>query len=232
MKLPLTVFFATVIAVAQPAPSLSDGDRSQIQNLVGQYAQALGGCRAAEFADLFAPETGAFASTVRGRMVGRERLIKLVESERQCTTPQTAKGKAGAARPAPTPTLEVTPTGVRGIVSLGTAEYEDEYVKTPQGWRFASRTVLTTPEKAAGLDAAGIIAIQRLGGAKLGDHYEPDANGISRLITSGVRVNVTGDQVTGKAYLQDGRYDEQVYEKTGPGQWRVKSSTHVPAAAR
>ena len=46
---------------------------------MGQYAQALSGCRAAEFADLFVPETGYFASGFRGLMVGRERLIALVE---------------------------------------------------------------------------------------------------------------------------------------------------------
>jgi hypothetical protein len=227
-------FFSSVLAVAQTPPSLSDTDRSEIQALVAKYAQALGACRAEEFADLFAPQTGAFASTVRGRMMGREQLIKLVESERQCTAPAAAKGgapKAGAARPAPTVQLEVTAVGVHGIATVTGAEYQDEYLKTPQGWRFASRTVLTTAEKNAGLDAAGLLAIQKLAGAKLADHYEPDQNGVSRLITSGVRVTVKGEEVTGKAYLADGSYDDQVYEKTG-GQWRVKSSTHVAAGSR
>ena len=49
---------------------------------------------------------------------------------------------------------------------LGTAEYQDEYVKTAQGWRFASRTVIIAAEKAAGLDARGMLAIQRLGGER------------------------------------------------------------------
>ena len=51
-------------------------------------------------------------------------------------------------------------------------------------------------------------------------------------MTSGVKVSVSGDQVTGRAYLKDGTYDDQVYEKLGPGEWRVKSSTHVPAGTR
>jgi hypothetical protein len=228
------LFLVATSTRAQPTASLSDDDRSAIQALVAQYAGALGGCRATEFADLFAPQTGAFASTVRGRMVGREQLIKLVESERQCTAPPAAnKGgaKAGAARPAPTVALEVTPNGVRGIATVTGAEYQDEYVKTPQGWRFASRTVLTTAEKNAGLDAAGLVAIQKVAGVTLADHYEPDQNGVSRLITSGVRVTVTADQVTGMAYLADGSHDDQVYEKTGPAQWRVKSSSHVAAGA-
>jgi hypothetical protein len=230
------VFFAALFvpasAFAQPATTLSAGDRSAIQALVAQYAQALGACRAAEFADLFVPQTGAFASGFRGRMVGRERLIALVESERQCVAPPSdGKAKAGAARPTPTVALDVTSGSVRGLVSLGTTEYQDEYAKTPQGWRFASRTVVIASEKAAGLDAPDMLAIQRLGGATLGDHYEPDQNRVQRLMTSGIRLTVSSGQVTGRAYLRDGTYNDEVYEKLGPGEWRVKSSTHVPEGA-
>jgi hypothetical protein len=229
----LTAVFAGTPAMAQTATSLSTDDRSAIQALMTQYSQALSGCRAADFADLFVPETGYFASGFRGRMVGREQLIALVQSERQCVAPT---AKAGATRPGggsgPTVALEVTASGVRGIASLGTSEYQDEYVKTPQGWRFGSRTVIMAAEKAAGLDAQGILAIQRLGGARLGDHYEADQNGVPRLMTSGVKVNVSGDQVTGRAYLKDGTYNDEVYEKFGPGAWRVKSSAHMPEGTR
>jgi hypothetical protein len=218
----LAALLAGNCAFAQP--SLSAEDQTAIQALVGQYAQTLGGCRAAEFADLFAPGTGAFASGFRGRMVGRERLIALVESERQCVAPPPpdGKAKAGSTRPAPTAALTATASGARGLVSLGTAEYQDEYVKTPQGWRFASRTVVVAAEKAAGLDAPDMLAIQRLGGANLGDHYEPDQNGVQRLMNSGVKIGVTGAQVTGRVYLKDGTFTDVVYEKLGPGQWRVK----------
>ncbi len=233
----LAALFAGASAIGQSPASLTTEDRSAIQALMSQYAQALSGCRAAEFADLFVPETGYFASGFRGRMVGRKRLIALVESERQCVAPRdNGKAKGKATRPGgangPSVALEVTASGVRGIANLGTAEYQDEYAKTPQGWRFASRTVIVAAEKAAGLDARGMLAIQHLGGAKLGDHYEPDQNGVARLMTSGVKITASGSQVTGRAYLEDGTYNDQVYEKLGPGEWRVKSSTHVPQRTR
>jgi hypothetical protein len=219
-------------AVAQPASSLTADDRTAIQALMTLYAKALFGCHAMDFADLFVPETGYFASGFRGHMVGRERLIALVESELQCVTPS---GTAQPARPGgttgPTVVIDVTPSGVRGVANLGAAEYQDEYAKTPQGWRFASRTVIIAAEKAAGLDAGALVAIQRLGGSKLGDYYEPDKNGVARLMTAGVRVSVSGDQVNGRAFLKDGGYDDQVYEKSAAGEWRVKSSTHVPGKA-
>ena len=123
--------------------------------------------------------------------------------------------------------LVVTPSGVRGVANLGTAEYQDEYTKTASGWRFASRTVLIAAEKTAGLDARELLAIGALGGARLGDRYEPDQNGVSRLMTSGVRITVSGTDVTGRAFLQAGGYDDEVYEKLAPGRWRVKSSVHV-----
>lgn len=226
----LATFFAGDAAIAQPAPALSADDRASIQALMAQYAGALSGCRAAEFADLFVPDVGYFASGFRGRMVGREQLVALVESERHCVSPS---GKAAAPRPGgatgPTVTIDTSAGGVRGVADLGNAEYQDEYVKTPQGWKFASRTVILAAEKAAGLDARGMLAIQRLGGANLGGHYEKDQNGVPRLMTAGVKISVSGNQVTGRAYLKDGSYDDQVYEKTGPGEWRVKSTTHVAA---
>jgi len=137
---------AALITSAAAQSAITGDDRAAIQALAAQYAQALSGCRAAEFADLFTP-TGAFVSGFRGRMVGRDRLIALVESERQCTAPN---AKAGAARPggaAPNVAIEVTATSVRGLIAAGTAEYQDEYVKTPQGWKFASRTVVIAAEK-------------------------------------------------------------------------------------
>ncbi len=229
----LAAFILGGSAFAQPAINLSADDRSAIQALMGQYSQALTGCKAAEFAGLFVPETGYFASGFRGVMVGREKLIALIESERQCVVPG---GKLLAPRPGgangPTVAIDVTGGVVHGITMAGNTEYQDEYVKTAQGWRFASRTVITAAEKGAGLDARGVLAIQRLGGANIGDHYEPDQNGHPSLMTSGVKVSISGDQVTGRAYLKDGSYDDQTYEKLGSGEWRLKSSVHVPAAAQ
>jgi len=218
----VAAFLAAGSGAAQ-AQSLTAEDKTAIQGLSASYAQALSACKAEEFADLFVPGTGAFASGFRGRMVGREKLVLLVQSERHCT------GEAPA-RPAgnpPTVVIEPTASGVHGVVSLGAAEYQDEYVKTSKGWRFASRTVVIAAEKTAGLDASGMLAIQKLGGANLGDFYAPDPKGVSRLLTSGVRITAKDNEVTGRAFLKDGSYDDVVYEKTSAGQWAVKSSTHA-----
>ena len=67
--------------------SLTPQDRAEIQELTARYARALGACAAEEYADLFAPDTGYFASNIRGEVVGRDRLMALVRSERHCTTP-------------------------------------------------------------------------------------------------------------------------------------------------
>jgi hypothetical protein len=225
--------FAILATAAQAQANLSADDKAAIQALTASYLEALSQCRAEAFADLFVPGTGYFASGFRGHFVGREQLILLVQSERHCTAPA---GTAQAARPGganvPAVAIEVTPGGVHGTADLGTAEYQDEYAETPQGWRFASRTVLIAAEKAAGLGAADLLAIHRLGGAKLGEHYVADQNGVDRLLNVGVQVTVKDGEVTGRAYLKDGGYDDQVYEKVGPTQWRLKSSTHVAAEAR
>jgi hypothetical protein len=216
-------------AVAQTPRTLTAADESAIRALGASYSSTLAQCRAEDYADLFVPGTGYFASGFRGRMVGREKLLALVQSERHCL----ASAAAPAARPGgaspPAVVLEATASGARGVTTLGTAEYQDEYAKTPDGWRFASRTVILAAEKAAGIEARDLLAIERLSGNKLGDFYEAGADGAQgRLLTSGVRVGVSGTEVTGRAYLKDGGYNDEVYEKVGPGEWRVKSSVHVP----
>jgi hypothetical protein len=228
------VLWLSASVSAQAQAPLTPDDRTEIQALVTGYAQALAACRAEEYAELFAPGTGSFASGFRGQVVGRERLVALVQSERHCTAPA---GAAPAVRPGdssgPVVALEVTSTGVRGVADLGAAgQYQDEYVKTSNGWRFQSRTVLTPAEKAAGLDAEEMLAIHRLAGADVGDHYVADQNGVQRLRTSGVAISVAAGAITGRAYLKNGGYYDDVYERVGPGQWRIKSRTFVPAAAR
>ena len=226
----VAVLLLSTSASAQ-VPALTPDDTSAIQALVTGYARALAACRAEEYADLFAPDIGYFASGIRGQVVGRERLIALVQSERQCTAPA---GAAPNTRPGgatgPTVSLEVTSTGVHGFADLGGAgQYQDEYVKTPKGWRFRSRTVLTPAEKAAGLDANEMLAIHRLAGSELGDYYVADQNGVKRLRTSGVAIAVSTGAITGHAYLKNGGYYDDVYEKISPGQWRIKSRTFVAA---
>jgi hypothetical protein len=229
---------AFTLALALGAPVLaqspakpSDADAAAIQELVASYARTLMGCQAKEYANLFAPGTGSFASGFRGHMVGQDRLAKLVESERHCIAPPPG-GPTAAPRPGgangPTAVLEVLPSGnVRGVAALGGAgQYEDEYVKTPNGWRFQSRTVITPAEKAAGLDGADLLAIWRLAGTDTIDFYSPDQNGVPRLRTSNVAVNIVNGAVTGRAFTKDGGYSDDVYEKVA-GQWRIKSRTKV-----
>lgn len=219
-------------AVSSAQIQLGTDDRGAIRQLMTAYAQALADCRAEDFADLFVPGTGYFASGFRGHIVGRERLIDLVESERHCLaaadSPQ--RGRPGGAG-GPAVEIRADASGVYGVADLGTAEYQDEYARTPAGWRFASRTVIVAAEKAAGLDARSLLALQRLGGDELGDYYVPDDSGVPRLRTSGVAVSVTGSEVSGRAYLRDGGYRDEVYERTAAGEWRVGSSTyHAPGS--
>ena len=65
----IAVLLAATCATAQ-AQSLTADDRAAIQELSASYMKALFGCKAEEFADLFVPDTGSFASGFRGRMVG------------------------------------------------------------------------------------------------------------------------------------------------------------------
>ncbi len=139
---------ATALAVVTtPAQTpLSEGDRTEIQQLSEKYLRTLNACAAEQYADLFAP--GAyFESTFRGRIEGRAKLIELVRSERHCQPGATPR-QGGAAVPV---TIDVTADGVRGeaVLANSAGAYQDRYVKTPGGWRFQSRSVLTPQELAA-----------------------------------------------------------------------------------
>ena len=224
----ISIILISMSAAAQAPQAVTPQDRTEIQALVTGYARTLGACAASEYADLFA-DTGYFASGFRGQVAGRERLIAMVQSERQCITPAATPP---AARPGPTVVLEATPSGVRGIADLGGAgQYEDEYVKTPKGWRFAARTVITPAEKAAGLDAAAMIAIRRLAGGPqdMEDYWPAGQDGVKRFRSAGVVIGVSSGTVTGRVYLKDGGYYDDVYEKSAQGYWRFKSRAYVPA---
>ena len=150
MRIMLTCIGAMLASVcAQAQVSVTAADRDEIQSLAAQYAKALGSCDAKAFADLFESESGFFASGFRGKVEGRERLVALVESERHClaANPDGSRGRPGAAN-VPTVSLETNSAGFFGLIDLGAAgQYQDEYVRTPAGWRFASRTVVTPAEK-------------------------------------------------------------------------------------
>jgi SnoaL-like protein len=240
MRIACLLSVATLLAVpASPALSaqstLTPQDRAEIQELSAKYARTLGSCAAEEYADLFAPDTGYFASNIRGEVVGRERLIALVRSERHCVAPPPqASGNTNAApRPVPTVAIEISSTGPTGRADLGekVGRYDDEYVKTPKGWRFKSRTVMTAQELAAGLTVQDVRAIRRLAGTDLGqfdDVYVAGADGVKRFRTSGVAMGLSQEGVTGRAFLKKngGHYDD-VYVKTAEGGWRFKSRVYV-----
>jgi hypothetical protein len=229
---------AAAAAPAQDRAVLTAQDRTEIQGLVAGYARALGACAAEEYADLFAPQTGYFASNIRGEVTGRERLIALVRSERHCNPSGGLANPAGAAganaRPANVPTVvvEATATGATGRADLGNAgSYEDDYVKTPNGWRFRSRTVVSRQEQEMKLTAREIAAIRRLAGTELGlfdDVYVTGTDGVRRFRSSGVAMGLSPEGVTGRAVLKNdgGRYDD-VYERSPQGGWRFKSRTYV-----
>lgn len=214
----------SVMAAAQSSPPAEDV--RAIEDLAARYLETLGGCDAAGFADLFVPETGYFASGFRGQMVGRDALIGLVESERHCEQPNASQTQN---RTTPAVEIEVTADGVHGVVELGPqiGRYEDEYSKTPAGWRFASRTVITRAELDAGLSAHDLAAINALGGPHPGANYV-ERNGRRLLMSVGVAVAVQDGKITGRAYQADGSHFADVYEKTAEGRWRIVSRTHVP----
>ena len=225
----IAVMVCATSTAGQTPQAVTAQDRAEIQGLVSGYAKALGSCAASEYADLFVPDTGYFASGFRGHVVGRERMIAMVQSERQCIAPA---GGAPAARPGngPTVVIDVTPAGVFGIADLGAAgHYEDEYVKTSKGWRFAGRTVITPAEQAAGLNAKEMLAIRSLarGPQDAEDFWVAGQDGVKRFNSSGVVIRVAAGSVNGRVYLKDGGYYDDVYEKTAQGHWRFKSRTFV-----
>ena len=238
MKNPIRLLsaFVGVVMIAMPGPAaaqathggtatLTDRDRAEIQDLVSHYASALGSCAAEEFADLFAPVTGSFASGFRGEIVGHDKLVALVQSEPHCatTTPGRPAGKG------PVVVITESAEGVIGVADLGAAgHYEDVYVKTPKGWRFQSRNVITKKEADTHFTSKDFIAVRRLAGTDLGvfdDVYRDTPVG-RRLRSSGVVVNVTPEGATGRAYLRgDGGHYDDVYVRTATG-WRFKSRSY------
>jgi hypothetical protein len=232
LSLQAMLVFASCLAHAQT--SVTAEDRAEIQSLAARYSQALGSCDADGFAHLFAPESGFFASGFRGKVVGRERLVALVESERHCLAPN-PEGTRGrpVGQNVPAVSLETGSGGVFGVVDLGAVgQYEDEYVRTATGWRFASRTVVTQAERAAGLDAREMTAIRALSAdLPASDRYVDGENGKPRFMSSGVVIRVDAGLVGGRVHLDGGAYYDDVYERTAPHEWRVKARELVPAGA-
>jgi hypothetical protein len=133
--------------------ALTDQDRAEIRQLSDNYVTFLDGCKAAEYAGLFAAD-GSFISGPRGTMTGPEKLAGLVNSERFCQ-PGAAPRTGGTMSHAFSKiTIDATPDGASGKVYLpgrdantSGGHYEDRYVKTSGGWEFKSRTYLSPKEE-------------------------------------------------------------------------------------
>jgi hypothetical protein len=238
---------------AQINSTLSDQDRAEIRALSVTYRQALFGCKAAEYADLFATPGGYFGSSSRGEVRERDALMEMVVSYDRChqgpstpasTEPGTAPPVAGnAGSPFPPPVVEPAPEGARARIvnSRGGGYYDDVYVKTPKGWRFKSRNVVSDAELQARLTTQDFIEIRELAGDDHG-HYEnlygksEEDIGLRgsvkdpRFRTSGLRLTPAPNGVHGLAYLRgNGGHYEDLYVKTPQG-WRIQERKYVPPA--
>jgi len=128
------------------APALTAMDYIEIRKLVAGYAYGLdgGGDNGYKYADLFAPDALVF-----GRVSGRENIANLARPEphgpqyvRHFLTnvliEPTAEGASGKQYLA---VIDIAENGKPTSIFLG-GRYEDTYVKTPQGWRFKTRTLV------------------------------------------------------------------------------------------
>lgn len=140
-------FSRPVVLDAQRTAAIALGvdDYNQIRQLVASYAFGLdgGGRDGYEYADLFAPG----AVFVRPPTTGRDNLAKLALEQ--------PHGPIYTRHFITNILIESTPSGVTGkqyLVVIDVPEkpgqtgsvfvaghYEDQYVKTPQGWRFQRR---------------------------------------------------------------------------------------------
>jgi hypothetical protein len=146
-------------------------DYFEIQQLVAKYARAIDTCsnNGYDYADLFAPD-GYFAPEVNGKVgnkaQGREALAAVSGGgSRGCKN--VGWIRQGVKHLYVNHIIEPTPEGAKGsvdmlMIGLGgdpykihhEGYYEDTYVKTPQGWRFASR-VHHVPEGGTAGQAGG-----------------------------------------------------------------------------
>ena len=132
--------------------ALTDGDRAAIRQLSDNYVTYLDGCKASEYAALFTAD-GSFISGPRGVMTGREKLASLVTSEPYCK-PGAPPRAAAMSHAFSKITIDAAPDGASGKVYLpgreaGTSggHYEDRYARTPEGWKFKSRTYFSPNEE-------------------------------------------------------------------------------------
>jgi hypothetical protein len=141
-----------------PKPmTLTAMDYIEIEQLVAMYSRALDTCanNGYDYADLYTPD-GVFAPTINGkpgpRFEGRDRLAE-ASGGGKLGCRNVGWIEQGVRHLYPNHVITPTPTGAVGIVDMlmigvggdpnkieYDGYYDDVYVKTPQGWRFKSRT--------------------------------------------------------------------------------------------
>jgi hypothetical protein len=149
-------------AAALQTSTLTAQDREDIQALVARYQAALSSCASQEYASLFVPDGVFISDDFRGKrhremygpnggkLVGRAKLAELVDTEDFCL--DKSRKRASSSSTPPHVAIVPAPGGARGTIQLANnGRYEDEYVKTPEGWRFkVRRVVMPTPTGAGG----------------------------------------------------------------------------------
>jgi len=220
----------------QASGALPSAEREAIELLNARYALALGTCDAEKYAELFAEPDGWFASGSRGQVQGHAKLAEMIRSY-NCMYSESGDAPPHAPRVEVPYRLEISAAdgGAIGTIFVNGGFYTDVYVKTPRGWRFRSRTVITNREHAARLSAADFAAIRRLAersGGPYADVYEQLSSGW-RFKSAGVSVQPSTDGATGIAYLakDGGRYEIRTCGPRLAGDSsRVFTSRHLPVA--
>jgi hypothetical protein len=143
-----SLLFAAVVRGQQSrgaAPTLTAQDYIDIQQLVSSYAYGLDGNtdNGESYANLFAP--GAVFG--RPRTEGHANLAALANTQPRganyvrhfITNHVIEPAPGGAIGKEYAVIIDIGENGNPGGIALG-GRYDDEYVKTPQGWKFKSRT--------------------------------------------------------------------------------------------
>jgi hypothetical protein len=163
---------AGTAAVAAPASSLSAGDTIEIQQLIARSAYALdrAGDRGAAYAQLFTAD-GAFITktALPAEIKGRTQLAAFALGDlthrgpafvREYLTNYIIQPSRGAATGRVYVVwIEVGENGNAGAIQGG-GHYEDEYVKTREGWRIAMRTFV--PSRLGPRDIYDVDRTQRV----------------------------------------------------------------------
>jgi hypothetical protein len=247
---PIMVLMVATTASSQTKVdmTLTDKDKAEILALSDKYRPALFNCDGEKYADLFATPGGYFGSGARGEVRERQALIEMVIGYDRCKELQkgqvAAPATGGQRAPSfPAPVIEPAPEGAKAriINSRGGGYYDDVYVKTPKGWRFKSRNVVSDEEVKAKLTTEDFIQIRALAGDDHG-YYEDLYGEYQQKIgpryafsdkrpfrTSGLKLTAAADgTVHGLAYLRNnGGHYEDTYVKTPQG-WRIKERLYFP----